>query len=320
VGSERSPRLAAAQQARALAYWTPARMRNARPAPMPKPDRAAPRMGPSVQEVGRARHAEALGPSDGGSGVGASPATYTYPFPFTRYATEGALYSVFPYRAVGKIFFKQLGINYVCSGASVTGGTRNVVYTAGHCVSTGASVFSTNVIFVPARRNGAEPYGRFAATQLWTTSAWHTTHDFTYDVGAFSVGLNALRQTLRSRVGALGFAWNQSRDQHWNDFGYPAAAPFTGETLQVCQASHGTDDLSVPGVGPDPLGIGCDQTGGSSGGPWILGLKSKNWLNGVNSYKYLPSQSLAMYGPYFDNAANNVRCAAGTGNASATSC
>ena len=39
-------------------------------------------------------------------------------------------------------------------------------------------------------------------------------------------------------------------------------------------------------TGFDTIGVGCDMTGGSSGGPWILGLGRGNYINGLISYGY----------------------------------
>jgi hypothetical protein len=49
-------------------------------------------------------------------------------------------------------------------------------------------------------------------------------------------------------VGKLGFAFNLTRDLHWNAFGYPAAGAFDGESMRVCQSSRANDDLTIPGV------------------------------------------------------------------------
>ena len=245
---------------------------------------------------------------------------YEYPYPYTRYAIDPVLYSLAPYRTVGKIFFTQNGIDSTCSGASVAGGPRHIVFTAGHCLNDGAGTFSTKVVFVPAFRNGARPFGTFAARSKWVMGAWGQTGDLTYDYGAFDVGPNAAGRTLGKAVGKLGFMWDAPRDLHWSAFGYPAETPFTGQTMQVCHASRAVDDVGDTGIGPDPLGIGCDQTGGSSGGPWIYGLKRGNYLNSVISYGYDETQPEGTYGPYFDGSTNLLRCAAATGNATATTC
>jgi hypothetical protein len=56
------------------------------------------------------------------------------------------------------------------------------------------------------------------------------------------------------------------------------------------------------------MAIGCDMTGGSSGGGWVIEDASGNaFVNSVNSYKYIsPSEPLAMYGPYHGDGTANL--------------
>ncbi len=317
VASNGGRPVSAAAQARAVRYWTTARMRAAREVPAPAIKRGRPVNGLADETNRRPMLVE--GSTQGDASIPAVDPTvdeYAYPFPYTRYGVESPLYTVAPYRAIGKIFFRSGGTNYVCSGASVVGGTRHVVFTAGHCLYEGG--WSSRVVFVPAYRNGVRPYGTFPARNLAVLNGWKDQQDYSYDMGAFDVGKNSSGKTLRSRVGSLGFAANLPRTTHWNSFGWPAGAPFNGETLQVCQASHATDDLTTGMYGgPVTQGIGCDMTGGSSGGPWIFRLRRGNYLNSVNSYGY-NTQPEAMYGPYFGDAANVLRCFVGTEGTSTT--
>lgn len=314
--------LTKAERVSAREYWTPERMRNAIPLGLEVTGEAPDGEvgsddagGPPVSIRGDAPASSGSfgGDEPAGRTVGdPEPVAYTYPFPFTRHAVDGK-YTRYPYRTIGKIFFTQGGSNFVCSGASVVSTPNNAVYTAGHCVSDGAGNFSTNVLFSPARKNSTNRYGTFAGSQLWTTSGWHFSGDLTRDFAAFAVGTNAKGHTLQSRVGTLGFQYDQSRVQHWDTFGYPATGGFSGETQITCKGSHAVDDTGIPGGGPDPIGVGCDMTSGSSGGPWITMLNRGSFLNSVHSYKYPSTQPAASYGPYFDLLANQVRCAAATG-------
>lgn len=312
---------ARARQVKVIKYWTQERMLAAHRKALPKVRAAGAGdvLGVSDDPIGEPGKVKGRVPKQARQAAGTStqsrvePTSYTYPFPFTRYFVDPQLYpGVYPYIAVGKLFFTQNGGNYVCSAASVASTLEyQAVWTAGHCVSDGAGTWSTNVAFVPSYRNGVAPYGIFPASVLWSTTAWHQDGDITRDLGAFPVGTNAAGQTLQSRVGSLGFAWNFPRTSHWSDFGYPQAAPFNGAWMVVCQASHAYDDITIPGTGPDPMAIGCDMTGGSSGGPFIRNFKSGNFINGHNSYKYVnPALPLAMFTPYFDTLANQLRCAA----------
>ena len=130
--------------------------------------------------------------------------------------------------------------------------------------------WSTDVVFIPGRRPGKKknPYGKFPAKELWTPLGWSADGDFTYDMGAFTVGKNKKGKKLKKAVGALGFAYSQGRIQLWSVFGYPAAKPWHGNKVITCSAQHAVDDDIPSSDGPFTIGIGCDMTAGSSGGPW----------------------------------------------------
>jgi len=301
-------------------YWTPQRMANAKPMVNMR-ERKKPRVTVSDETGTKARRVAGTDTTAEARIVKASEAqpAAVYPYPFGRHGVENPLRKLAPYRQVGRIFFRQNGNNYSCSGASVVGGDRHVVFTAGHCLNDGAGHWSTDVVFVPARREGKwkNPYGRFPAKELWVPSGWSDNSWDSYDLGAFNVGKSTKGKKLRRAVGALGFAYNDGRIQHWDIFGYPAQSPWKGNKLITCSTAHAIDDVN--GNGPDTIGVGCDLNGGSSGGPWIVSLRRKNMLNGITTYGYF-AQPNAVYGPYFDETANKVRCAAGTGDADASSC
>jgi V8-like Glu-specific endopeptidase len=289
------------------AYWTPRRMAAARTKRVTLPRR-----------TGRAARAAA------------QASVYDYPFPFSRRNLEQPLYRLAPYRAVGKVYFTQGGFDYVCSGSSVVSAPRNVVFTAGHCLNDGFGVddenWSRNVVFVPAKNGTREPHGRFrarrsgGAEEIWVLGEWAFLGNLKYDIGAFAVRPNARGRTLQQSVGALKFRYGRSRTQHWHVLGYPALGPFSGRRMIACATSHATDDLADDiGEGPPPIGVGCDMSGGSSGGPWITRLRRDNFLNSVVSYGYI-DEPRALYGPYFDEAANLLRCAAATADPFVESC
>jgi hypothetical protein len=257
-------RAKAVDQSRAdvVAYWTAERMRAATPLDI-------------VKGAGRKRPALA--------------------YPFTRY--EPTTYNP----AHGKVFFSDGSTNYVCSGTALTSGNESVVWTAGHCVNQGPGTYYTNWAFVPGYKDGARPYGTWTARTLLTTSAWGQSGDFSYDVGAAVVNANA-GQTLTDTVGSRGAVFNQPAQQHYLSHGYPAAPPFNGGRLYVCESDLGSRDTSA---NPPTMGIGCDMTGGSSGGGWVVG----NDVVSVNSYGYL-TQPNVMYGPYQDAVAQQLYASA----------
>lgn len=229
---------------------------------------------------------------------------YNYPAPFTRYEVFTP-YTQYPYRAMGKLFFKRGGRSYVCSASSVG---NNAIYSAGHCLHAGnnkSSGWATNVVFVPAYRDGVAPYGQWQARQLFVRSQWYKhgiSKGLAQDMGA-AVLHKRNGKKISQVVGWLGFAWNWSKYQHWSQHGYPAASPFNGRRLIANHSSfayHGS-----VGANPKPIGVGSDLTGGSSGGPWVLKFGTSNYLNGVNSYRR-SSKPKEMYSPYFNNNAKSL--------------
>ncbi len=247
-----------------VSYWTPERMRNAKPA----------------------EH-QLAGKPGGGGGKPTAGAATEVAGPYTSNPTS----------TNGKVFFTENGVNYVCSGTAVDSTNGGTVWTAGHCVNEGPGDFVTNWAFVPAYRDGVRPYGTFAAATLKTTSQWAGSGDFRYDFGAAAVS-PAGGKSLTASIGAgRGMAFNYNRSgQTYSAFGYPAANPFNGQRLWVC----GDAPLYMNDSGN--MGIQCNLTGGSSGGGWISGglVYSVNSY-GYNSLKnvmfgpYQGSDAQALY-------------------------
>jgi V8-like Glu-specific endopeptidase len=204
----------------------------------------------------------------------------------------------FPYSARGKVFFTKGGANYVCSGTVVTSSTRSSVITAGHCVHGGkGGSWVTNWVFVPGYKAGNAPFGVFPASRMTTLRSWISKSDFNYDIAGVVVGRNSAGQKLQNVAGSRGIAFNQSRSQAWRAYGYPAEGKYDGQQLIRCESNY-----AGYGIG-STMGIGCDMTGGSSGGGWMIG--GDRIINSVNSYKFT-NQPNMMYGPYFGSAAAAV--------------
>lgn len=194
---------------------------------------------------------------------------------------------------IGKVFFTLGGADYVCSGNAVVSANESTVSTAGHCVNEGPGTFATKWVFVPAYDNGNAPYGTFAATELVAPTEWTSGGDITYDT-AFAVVSDQSGVSLTDQVGASGVAFNQPRGEFYTAFGYPAASPFNGQTLESCSGSA----IDDPYGQSMSQGISCDMTGGSSGGPWFLGSGSGGYQNSVNSFGYSGVRN-TMFGPYW---------------------
>jgi len=205
-----------------------------------------------------------------------------------------------PVAHIGKVFFTLGGSNYVCSANAVSSANESTVATAGHCLNEGPGTFATRFTFVPAYQNGSAPYGQWTATELHAPTNWTSGGDITYDTG-FAVVSSPTGVSLSDTVGASGVAFNDSRGLTYSAFGYPAASPFTGETLQSCYGIA-TDD---PYGQSESQGIPCNMTGGSSGGPWFIGSSSAGFQNSLNSFGY-GSVKNTMFGPYWGSVIASV--------------
>lgn len=262
-------------------FWTPARMRAARPlevdrphgVPLPTPARSG---------------AEARAAAASASALGSD---------FEQVADPTAP----EFRVHGAVFV-SLGIfGYGrCSGTAVRSGNRSVVFTAGHCLHSGGARGSWvpfRWVFVPAYRYGQRPFGVFPARWIDTTKQWRGSGSENFDVGAAVVGRNQRGELLGEAVGGAGIAWNLKPDQTFDVHGYPAGEPFDGETQRICRAAPflGHDPNSFIRPGPLNLGVPCGVTGGASGGGWTI---DGNRLNSVTSYGY-PSKESPNFGPYF---------------------
>lgn len=230
---------------------------------------------------------------------------YAYPPPFTRYAvnTYTQNWKSYPWSTVGKVFFTIPGRgNYMCSGAVAAG---RAVWTAGHCLYTPGVGWHTNVTFVPAFRNGVRPYGTFSATYLQVLSPWKSSGHYGYDVGMFTVA-DRVGRKLGDWVGYLGAAWNQSPIQQFHTLGYPSNI-LSAQYLIGCATSTSRTE---GGWTPNPVGVGCDMGGGSSGGPWLRRYAPYaagwlNFVNGVTSFAY-ETRSSEPHAAYFGNAAASL--------------
>jgi len=211
-----------------------------------------------------------------------------------------------PVRTHGKVFFTLGGVNYVCSATSVRSETKSLVVTAGHCTYSEGAGYASRFMFVPAYDNGDAPFGRWTFQRLKATPQWEDREDLRYDVGMVTMRERGGKK-LANVVGARGIAFNQDRNSRFDVFGYPAEAPYNGETMQRCDTRGNGSDQSMNE--PRPTRIACDQTGGSSGGGWVI---SRGRVNGVVSYGYdcgligipLPipcdnTEDGNLFGPYF---------------------
>ncbi|MGA2560082.1 MAG: hypothetical protein ABSF17_10430 [Terracidiphilus sp.] len=334
------------------AYWTDDRLSSAKPMPVPRVDpstvsssNAKAPSGPAVFGKGAApeivstdttdesTEAFPLNQSaDAQSDTTALPADggFSYEMPFNNYRT--GINSQYPYSTMGKLFFtipagaSEPAGEYVCSATAV--GNNRIVVTARHCMFDYATgTWYSNWVFYPEWKNGKSSkvggkkgawYPEWAAT--WTSSS---TLSLTtgWDIGIFvmhdspGTGCGGDKgKQLGQYTGYLGWVYGYDYgNAQFNAFGYPQASPFEGNYLYQDNGATGiVDPLGTTNV----VEIGDPQTGGTSGGPWVIGFDpgsaktgavSNNLINGtnfdsaVNSFVWTnPNQPLAINGTVFE--------------------
>jgi hypothetical protein len=280
----------------ALRFWTPARMRAARPL--------------DTVRQGGGGLAGGAGPSTQGADEGTLRATERALSDFAEVPDPTAPGS----RQNGVIFISDPGGFGLarCSGTSVDAANLSVVITAAHCVNGGRpwNWFDQNWIFVPGYHDGVRPFGVFVARWLGATAGWFDGSSENADVGAAVVSRNERGQRLGAAVGGYGIAWNLSPRQDFDVHGYPAESPFDGATQRLCSATPflAHDVLSFLLPGPLNLAVTCAVTGGASGGGWTI---HGDVLNSVTNYGYL-DDPLTDFGAYFGDGVRDLyRRAAG---------
>jgi hypothetical protein len=279
-----SPTMSARQ---ALRFWTPARMRRARPLEAPGPE------GGGLAGASAAPSASGEGQGPDGGQTASDFAEVPEPTA-ADFRQNGAIFIVLPHGfGAGR-----------CSGTAVNAPNRGVVITAGHCVNQFGHWFNQDWVFVPGYHDGVRPFGVFVAKWLGATAPWVRGGSENADVGAAVVSRNERGQSLGAAVGGDDIAFGLSPNQVFDVHGYPVAPPFDGASQRVCTGTPflGHDLISFLQPGPLNLALSCEVTGGASGGGWTI---HGNVLNGVTNYGYGDDPDTD-FGSYFGGAVREL--------------
>ncbi len=333
------------QRTTSAAFWSNDRLENATPMPLPKVDPASlPHIDSASGAIKEPRVSKPgappsfILPREDQPSLEPIPAKSTSAAPANTVQTEGFDYEMpftnhlvpspnqYPTSAVGKLFFfipagasEQSG-EYVCS-ASVAINSHTLI-TARHCMFDYATgTWYQNFIFYPAYNAGGNPAfnGGWTMRRVATWVSNASTYD--YDIGFMQLnddrgyGCNGSSggRPIGSYTGWLGYTYGGNFAQRqWDIIGYPAEAPFGGNHQWDNEAATGTlNPLGTSNV----IEVGNPQTGGTSGGPWVIGFDPQslpatdgnntapgyaNLVNGLNSFKWTnPSHPYSINGPAF---------------------
>lgn len=229
-----------------------------------------------------------------------------------------------PYRRAGKLFFKDGTSTYVCSASMIK---RGIVITAAHCVSKfGANRYYTGFQYIPAYSGGKAPFGVWDwdaalapasylnGTSTCASGARGVVCD--NDVAVIALKPQSGRYAGQS-TGFYGFAtggysYTSNKQALVTQLGYPVSLNNGQQMMRT--DSQGFVDSTMAGN----TVIGSLQTGGSSGGPWMVNFgfaattdtsnpfgtaPKRNTIVGVTSWGYT-SPSVKQQGASFFTASN----------------
>lgn len=230
-----------------------------------------------LSDIGR--DSEAVTPEEFG--------TSNHPFTTNRANPAGGVNVTkqWPFKAAGKLFFNIGSNSFVCSASLIK---KGLVVTAAHCVANfGAQQFYSNWQFVPAYNNGRAPYGVWTAATAWVMSSYYLGTEVCAVYGVVcpnDVAVIVLNPQggvyAGTATGYYGYGWNgygytPANLAQLTQLGYPVA--LDSGLLMERTDSYGYIDSGFS----NNTVIGSLQTGGSSGGPWLVNFGVKPSLSGT---------------------------------------
>lgn len=262
-------------------YWTSNRLRRAREMPLPR--------------VSRARMSTLFGEDQ----EGAEEGTISLPGGALQFSSSQLIprnaRTAFPYTTIGRLFFKSVEGNFVCSASVIS---NRVILTAGHCVYDAVRRrFHEKFVFVPGYYRGQFPRGTWTARFAVVTEEWKLSNDVLPNAADFGVlVLNDKEgRSIGQATGWLGFRTQALVPNHVHLLGFPANLD-GGEELH--QVTSGDSHCCFDGTAV----YGSDMGPGSSGGPLIQNFGQRAKGQGPANGSANRVVGVISYGPVESNA------------------
>lgn len=160
---------------------------------------------------------------------------------------------------VGAIFVRNGRSDHFCTASVVDSLGHNLLITAAHCIHGGkGGKYASDIVFIPAYRDGTAPYGVWSPTGLVVDPRWVKASDPDFDVGFVKLAPRD-GENIQDVLGANRLAFDAGFSHTVRVTGYPnsAAEPVTCVNRTSRQSSH-------------QLRFACAGfAGGTSGSPWV---------------------------------------------------
>jgi len=207
-----------------------------------------------------------------------------------RSTIEATPVTGFPFRATGKLYFKIKGSTYVCTASLIK---KGLLVTAAHCVfnyGKKSRGWFNNFQFVPALYNDGTtqaPYGIYTAQEAFVPTPYYSGTD-TCASGADGIVCNndlaVIVLNVHSTTGKHAGQVVGFYSYGYNGYGFVDK----NDTALITQLGYpGAFDNGVQMIRTDSIAtynkrrkwqsviMGSAQTGGSSGGPWLVNFGTR---------------------------------------------
>ena len=200
---------------------------------------------------------------------------------------------------VGALFFTTGTQAHFCTASVVRSKPKNLVLTAAHCVY--GSTYASNIAYVPEYHFGKQPYGAWPVTAITVAAGWRQSHDPNLDFAFLAVAPPAgTSKPVQQVTGGLRLGIDRGYTHQievigYNNVGHQALGcatnSFEFRTNQMKFYCHDFQD-------------------GTSGGPWIIGYKSKRGTGTVfgviGGYHQGGYHNWASYSAYFSTPVHDL--------------
>ncbi|OUD85091.1 hypothetical protein BC477_11820 [Clavibacter michiganensis subsp. michiganensis] len=230
----------------------------------------------------RAAAIDADGAADGATDGAAGSAPADDALAASAASTVPVAEQVAPVPHMGRLFVHRDGEDFSCSANVVESANRSTIATAGHCLIV-RQEFSTDMVFYPRYEEGSPSLGAFPVVGGNVTIGWYERNDDDQaeDTSFLAVAHDDEGDDVQSVAGASPVRFFAPAAQEVSMYGYPAAGRFDGGELERCAGlGHVYTEMQID--------LGCDMTGGVSGGPILEGdgptaRSSATWPSGPST-------------------------------------
>jgi V8-like Glu-specific endopeptidase len=221
--------------------------------------------------------------------------TNNHPFSTAKADLSVATNTTYPYRASGKLFFKDGTSSYVCSASLIK---KGIVVTAAHCVSKfKENRFYTGFQFAPGYRNGSAPYGTWTATRVYAPTSYLNGSASCSTAGVVCVNDVAVI-VLAPKTNTSGVQYYAGQNTGWYGYGYNGWGFTSGGLTHITQIGYpvclnngaymernDSQGFKSSSSANNTI-IGSLMCGGSSGGPWLANFGYRPALTGTSNGSY----------------------------------